>query len=169
MIIATHEMSFAREVADEVCFLHEGLILERGAPEQVLSEPQTARGPALSSALSFQAEVRNPAGAWMLTMRTRASPSLRKVWRTPGGTSTNVPGPATLLALDAERELALEDVERIVLRLVQVLGRAAAVRLDLDHGEVETRCVGAPREELDVADAVALARPDDDSLHDPRF
>ncbi len=41
MVIATHEMSFAREFADEVCFLHEGLIHERGAPEQVLSEPQT--------------------------------------------------------------------------------------------------------------------------------
>jgi hypothetical protein len=33
MIIAAHEMGFAREVADEVCFLHEGLIAERGRPE----------------------------------------------------------------------------------------------------------------------------------------
>ncbi len=33
MVIATHEMGFAREVADEVCFLHEGAILERGAPD----------------------------------------------------------------------------------------------------------------------------------------
>jgi len=40
MLIATHEMGFARDVANEVCFLHEGRILERGAPEQVLSEPQ---------------------------------------------------------------------------------------------------------------------------------
>jgi polar amino acid transport system ATP-binding protein len=40
MLIATHEMGFAREVADEVCFLHEGVILERGAPEQVLGAPQ---------------------------------------------------------------------------------------------------------------------------------
>ncbi len=39
MLIATHEMSFAREVADEVCFLHDGLILERGAPER----PETQR------------------------------------------------------------------------------------------------------------------------------
>jgi polar amino acid transport system ATP-binding protein len=39
MLIATHEMGFAREVADEVCFLHEGLIVERGGPEQVLSAP----------------------------------------------------------------------------------------------------------------------------------
>ncbi len=40
MLIATHEMSFAREVADEVCFLHDGLIVERGAPAAVLSAPE---------------------------------------------------------------------------------------------------------------------------------
>jgi polar amino acid transport system ATP-binding protein len=39
MLIATHEMGFAREVADEVCFLHDGRIAERGAPERVLSKP----------------------------------------------------------------------------------------------------------------------------------
>jgi len=40
MILATHEMSFAREVADQVAFLHEGRIVELGKPEQVLSEPK---------------------------------------------------------------------------------------------------------------------------------
>jgi polar amino acid transport system ATP-binding protein len=40
MVIATHEMSFAREVADEVAFLHEGRIVESGAPERVLGDPQ---------------------------------------------------------------------------------------------------------------------------------
>ena len=40
MIIATHEMGFAREVADEICFLHDGLIAERGAPAAVLDVPQ---------------------------------------------------------------------------------------------------------------------------------
>jgi polar amino acid transport system ATP-binding protein len=40
MLIATHEMGFAREVADEVCFLHDGAILERGTPEAVLGAPQ---------------------------------------------------------------------------------------------------------------------------------
>jgi polar amino acid transport system ATP-binding protein len=40
MLIATHEMGFARDVADEVCFLHEGRIHERGEPEHVLSAPQ---------------------------------------------------------------------------------------------------------------------------------
>jgi polar amino acid transport system ATP-binding protein len=42
MLIATHEMSFAREVADEVCFLHDGLILERGDPEQIFTAPTHA-------------------------------------------------------------------------------------------------------------------------------
>lgn len=41
MIIATHEMQFARSVADEVCFLHEGLIHERGTPAAVLDRPAT--------------------------------------------------------------------------------------------------------------------------------
>jgi polar amino acid transport system ATP-binding protein len=41
MLIATHEMSFARDVADEVCFLHEGRIVERGAPAAVLDAPRT--------------------------------------------------------------------------------------------------------------------------------
>jgi polar amino acid transport system ATP-binding protein len=40
MLIATHEMSFAREVADMVAFLHEGRILELGPPEQVLVDPE---------------------------------------------------------------------------------------------------------------------------------
>jgi len=40
MLIATHEMAFARDVADEVCFLHEGRILERGEPERIFRDPQ---------------------------------------------------------------------------------------------------------------------------------
>ena len=40
MLLATHEMSFAREVADEVAFLHEGRIIEQGTPEKILSEPE---------------------------------------------------------------------------------------------------------------------------------
>jgi polar amino acid transport system ATP-binding protein len=40
MVIATHEMGFAREVADEVCFLHEGAIVERGAPETIFGHPE---------------------------------------------------------------------------------------------------------------------------------
>jgi len=40
MLIATHEMSFAREVADQVAFLHDGRILEQGSPAQVLESPK---------------------------------------------------------------------------------------------------------------------------------
>ena len=43
MIIATHEMSFAREVADRVCFLDEGVILEEGPPGQIFSSPKEPR------------------------------------------------------------------------------------------------------------------------------
>jgi polar amino acid transport system ATP-binding protein len=40
MVITTHEMHFAREVADEICFLHEGRIVERGAPDELFVAPQ---------------------------------------------------------------------------------------------------------------------------------
>jgi polar amino acid transport system ATP-binding protein len=39
MVLATHEMGFATQVADQVCFLESGLILERGTPEEVLRNP----------------------------------------------------------------------------------------------------------------------------------
>jgi polar amino acid transport system ATP-binding protein len=39
MVLATHEMGFATQVADQVCFLESGLILERGTPEEVLRSP----------------------------------------------------------------------------------------------------------------------------------
>jgi len=40
MIIATHEMSFAREVADQVAFLHEGRIVELGTPAKIMDSPE---------------------------------------------------------------------------------------------------------------------------------
>jgi len=43
MIIATHEMSFARDIANRVCFLDEGVILEEGSPEQIFSAPREER------------------------------------------------------------------------------------------------------------------------------
>lgn len=43
MVIATHEMGFARDVADRVCFLDAGVILEQGTPDQILREPQEPR------------------------------------------------------------------------------------------------------------------------------
>jgi polar amino acid transport system ATP-binding protein len=43
MLIATHEMSFARDIADRICFLDGGAILEQGPPERILSEPTEPR------------------------------------------------------------------------------------------------------------------------------
>jgi len=46
MLLATHEMGFAREVADRVGFLHEGRLLEVAPPQELLenpSEPETKR------------------------------------------------------------------------------------------------------------------------------
>ena len=40
MVLATHEMGFATQVADQVCFLESGVILERGSAEQVLRQPE---------------------------------------------------------------------------------------------------------------------------------
>lgn len=40
ILMATHEIAFARDVADRVCFLRDGAVLEQGTPEQVLSNPQ---------------------------------------------------------------------------------------------------------------------------------
>jgi polar amino acid transport system ATP-binding protein len=43
MLIATHEMSFARDIADRVCFLDEGVILEQSPPEEIFTRPSQPR------------------------------------------------------------------------------------------------------------------------------
>ncbi len=43
MVIATHEMSFARDIADRVCFLDEGVIAEAGPPDQIFTSPSHPR------------------------------------------------------------------------------------------------------------------------------
>jgi polar amino acid transport system ATP-binding protein len=43
MLIATHEMSFAREIAGRVCFLDDGVILEQGPPERIFAAPENPR------------------------------------------------------------------------------------------------------------------------------
>ncbi|MBR2924608.1 MAG: amino acid ABC transporter ATP-binding protein [Clostridia bacterium] len=43
MVVVTHEMGFAREVADRVLFMDEGVIVEEGTPDQIFSNPQNAR------------------------------------------------------------------------------------------------------------------------------
>nr|WP_281180989.1 amino acid ABC transporter ATP-binding protein [Streptomyces varsoviensis] len=43
MVLATHEMGFAREVADQVCFLDGGVVLERGTPQEIFGAPRQER------------------------------------------------------------------------------------------------------------------------------
>ena len=43
MLLATHEMGFAREVSNKVCFLDAGVVLEEGPPEQIFGDPQEDR------------------------------------------------------------------------------------------------------------------------------
>jgi polar amino acid transport system ATP-binding protein len=57
MLVVTHEMSFAREVADRVVFMDDGVIVEQGVPAQVIGTPQHAR------TRTFLQRVLNPAAA----------------------------------------------------------------------------------------------------------
>jgi polar amino acid transport system ATP-binding protein len=43
MLIATHEMGFARDIGNRICFLDEGIILEEGPPDRILSAPEQPR------------------------------------------------------------------------------------------------------------------------------
>jgi polar amino acid transport system ATP-binding protein len=43
MVIVTHEMGFAREVADKIIFIDEGIIKEQGTPEEVFGNPKDIR------------------------------------------------------------------------------------------------------------------------------
>jgi polar amino acid transport system ATP-binding protein len=43
MLLATHEMGFAKEVSSKVCFLYEGVVYEEGSPQQIFTEPQNER------------------------------------------------------------------------------------------------------------------------------
>jgi polar amino acid transport system ATP-binding protein len=54
MLVVTHEMQFAREVADKVLFMDAGRVVEEGPPEQVIGEPRHER------TRTFLARVLNP-------------------------------------------------------------------------------------------------------------
>lgn len=43
MVVVTHEMGFAREVADQVVFMDQGRIVESGPPEAIFNDPQSER------------------------------------------------------------------------------------------------------------------------------
>ena len=50
MLIATHEMAFARDIADRVCFLDDGVILEQGPPAEILTRSAGAADAAVPPA-----------------------------------------------------------------------------------------------------------------------
>ena len=52
MVVVTHEMGFARDVADRVLFMSDGVITEEGTPEQIFDNPQQERTKAFLSAVS---------------------------------------------------------------------------------------------------------------------
>ncbi|WP_369200058.1 amino acid ABC transporter ATP-binding protein [Streptomyces sp. PU-14G] len=68
MLVVTHEMSFAREVADRVIFMDGGVVVEEGPPEQVVTDPRHARTRA------FLARVLDPAAADVLEHEAEPSP-----------------------------------------------------------------------------------------------
>ena len=43
MLMVTHQMGFAKEISDRVCFFHSGRIEEQGPPEQIFGDPQSPR------------------------------------------------------------------------------------------------------------------------------
>jgi polar amino acid transport system ATP-binding protein len=56
MIVVTHEMGFAREVADRVVFMDQGVVVEEGAPDQVLLNPREERTRSFLRRVKQQAE-----------------------------------------------------------------------------------------------------------------
>jgi len=63
MVVVTHEMSFAREVADHVVMMDAGQFIEQGAAEQILDNPQNARTQSFLARFHGAAEIRGNAGA----------------------------------------------------------------------------------------------------------
>ena len=54
MLIVTHEMNFARAVADRVIFMDEGHIVEEGAPDDLFDHPQTERARSFLNMFTFE-------------------------------------------------------------------------------------------------------------------
>ncbi|WP_406263975.1 amino acid ABC transporter ATP-binding protein [Streptomyces sp. NBC_00191] len=78
MMVVTHEMSFAREVADRVVFMDEGVIVEQGPAEQVVGDPQHER------TRNFLMRILDPAAAAEAPAE-KAGPDVRKAVDGPSG------------------------------------------------------------------------------------
>ena len=79
MLLATHEMGFAREVASKVCFLYGGVVHEEGPPEQIFGEPPRSARARSSSASSR----RGGCSAWRPGKPVFQKPSARHCGRRP--------------------------------------------------------------------------------------
>lgn len=53
MLLVTHEMNFAKEVSDQVCFLENGIIVEKGDPDQIFNQPKSERTQAFIQGISY--------------------------------------------------------------------------------------------------------------------
>ena len=139
MLIATHEMGFAREVADEVCFLHDGRIVERGAPEQVLSHPQQPETQRFLRRLLFgHASVlgQQRAQALVLLAAGRAAAEVRAHTRDAG-----VRAGAAQLELD----VLVESLEALVAADLRARpARAGVRRRSLGHGSARRQAAPRP-------------------------
>lgn len=60
MVVVTHEMKFAREVADTVVFMDRGMVVEAGSPEQVLSAPTQERTRRFLSSVGSLGQLADP-------------------------------------------------------------------------------------------------------------
>ncbi len=87
MILATHEMSFARDVADQVCFLEDGRIVEQGPPGQILSAPQRAE------TQRFLARLIDSLADCPARLRSRPR------WTSPASSATDRPEPSSTISL----------------------------------------------------------------------
>ncbi len=74
MIVVTHEMGFAREVADRVVFMDGGVVVEEGTPDQVLGQPREERTKAFLARVRHEAEARDAAAAALVEGLTQDSP-----------------------------------------------------------------------------------------------
>jgi polar amino acid transport system ATP-binding protein len=63
MIVVTHEMGFARDVADRVVFMDDGLVVEQGSPRQVLAHPRQERTKAFLARVRHEAQARDSLAA----------------------------------------------------------------------------------------------------------
>ena len=75
MLIVTHEMAFARDVADQVVFMDGGVVVEQGAPEEIINHPKEERDRPVSGPV--QPAVRD----WPGAKRRRGPRTICGGWR----------------------------------------------------------------------------------------